>query len=284
MDSSGASPPTDDAVPGEAETEAGGDGEATDLPAAEVRGRASRALHRVTGEVPDTDVSEEHRGVSDELRADLFGPDSWLGVLLLTMGTLVVVPLDAIIPFGNIVSVLFVTGLILLALRRAHAHMALRNAALGTCGIAILGSVVLQLQGAGSDLVRAVGIAMSALYALLFLMVWPAIIRRALSHRKISLNTVAAAVSAYLIIGLFFASLYRFMSLVDLTPFFAQNARPQFFDFEYFSFVTLTTVGYGDLSPVTNAGRSAAVFEALTGQIVLVTMVASLVSNLGRER
>ena len=52
----------------------------------------------------------------------------------------------------------------------------------------------------------------------------------------------------------------------------------------YFSFVTLTTVGYGDLTASNSVGRAFAVQEALFGQIYLVTVVALLVSNLGRQR
>jgi voltage-gated potassium channel Kch len=52
----------------------------------------------------------------------------------------------------------------------------------------------------------------------------------------------------------------------------------------YFSFVTLTTVGYGDLTAAFDAGRIASIFEALFGQLYLVSVVALLVANLGRER
>jgi len=52
----------------------------------------------------------------------------------------------------------------------------------------------------------------------------------------------------------------------------------------YYSFVTLTTVGYGDLTASTAIGRMLSVTEALVGQLYLVTVVAILVSNMGRSR
>jgi hypothetical protein len=55
-------------------------------------------------------------------------------------------------------------------------------------------------------------------------------------------------------------------------------------NFLYFSFVTITTVGYGDLTAGTNLGRSIAIAEALTGQIYLVTVVATIVGGLGSRR
>ncbi len=52
----------------------------------------------------------------------------------------------------------------------------------------------------------------------------------------------------------------------------------------YFSFITMATVGYGDLTAQGGLGRALAVTEGLFGQIYLVTAVAALVSNLGRRR
>ena len=55
-------------------------------------------------------------------------------------------------------------------------------------------------------------------------------------------------------------------------------------NFLYFSFVTITTVGYGDLTAGTSLGRSLAISKALLGQIYLVTLVAAIVGGLSRRR
>ena len=63
-----------------------------------------------------------------------------------------------------------------------------------------------------------------------------------------------------------------------MTPFFAngQHASPQ--TFQYFSFATLTTLGYGDFTALQNSARAVAVIEALAGQVFLATLVARLVA------
>jgi voltage-gated potassium channel Kch len=124
----------------------------------------------------------------------------------------------------------------------------------------------------------------SGLVCVLLLASLPAITRKALAHRKVGLNTLAAAVTAYLIIGLFFTGLYRFIAAAEGIQFFEGVTDANGGDFQFFSFVTLTTVGYGDLVPATDGGRAAAVLEALSGQVFLVTAVARIVSIMGRER
>ncbi|MDR3032609.1 MAG: potassium channel family protein, partial [Kitasatospora sp.] len=68
------------------------------------------------------------------------------------------------------------------------------------------------------------------------------------------------------------------MDYLTTAPFFAngQHASPQ--TFQYFSFTTLTTLGYGDFVAVNNGGRAVAVIEALAGQVFLATLVARLVA------
>jgi len=92
------------------------------------------------------------------------------------------------------------------------------------------------------------------------------------------------ALCIYLFIGLFFATVYSAVDVVDDGAFFAQTDAPDMVDFIYYSFITQATVGYGDLSPITDLGRMLAITEALLGQVYLVTIVAALVSNLGRAR
>ena len=102
-------------------------------------------------------------------------------------------------------------------------------------------------------------------------------------HDQIDLTTVGGALCIYLLGGLFFAYVFAIVGWFD-EPFFAQVDEPEAVDFVYFSFVTLTTTGYGDLTARSDLGRMVAVSEALMGQLYLVTAVALLVANVGQPR
>lgn len=98
---------------------------------------------------------------------------------------------------------------------------------------------------------------------------------------RVSLAAVLAVLSVYLLLGMAFGLAYGTIDELGAEP--ALSSAPEVdgrSEFLYFSFVTLTTTGYGDLVPATDLVRSTAVVEALIGQIYLVTVVALLVGNL----
>jgi len=100
---------------------------------------------------------------------------------------------------------------------------------------------------------------------------------------RVAKQTVAGALCTYVLLGLLFA--FLFLAVADLRndPFFAQAGAHQQSEYLYFSFVTLTTLGFGDLSPHVGLPQGLTVLEALSGQIFLVTMVARLVTLWGRQ-
>jgi hypothetical protein len=111
-----------------------------------------------------------------------------------------------------------------------------------------------------------------------------AIGRFLIQRRRVDLDTVLGAVCIYVLFGMFFAYAYAAVGDLGQNHFFAQHAADSAANFLYFSFVTLTTVGYGDLTAAGGLGRAIAVLEALTGQLYLVTVVALVVSQLGGRR
>jgi hypothetical protein len=111
-----------------------------------------------------------------------------------------------------------------------------------------------------------------------------AIVRGVRGQLEVTNRTVLAALSVYLLIGLFFAFAYSVMAAIDTGPFFASGIDGLLPDHLYFSYSTLTTVGFGDLAASQDIGRMASVLEALIGQLYLVTVVAVLVGNLRGPR
>jgi hypothetical protein len=96
---------------------------------------------------------------------------------------------------------------------------------------------------------------------------------------------VLAAICVYLLIGLGYAAVYGFIGAVDPAGLFGpQDGAGTSVIRLYFSFITLCTVGYGDYVPHANIARMTTVTEALIGQVYLVTIVALLVSQVGRRR
>jgi hypothetical protein len=71
---------------------------------------------------------------------------------------------------------------------------------------------------------------------------------------------------------------YAALNHLTTPDFFASSQPANTQTFQYFSFTTLTTLGYGDFTAAQNSGRSIAVLEALTGQVFMATLVARLVS------
>jgi hypothetical protein len=79
-----------------------------------------------------------------------------------------------------------------------------------------------------------------------------------------------------------FTFVYGVLATVDTSPFFAQGTDGTRAIRLYFSYVTFATLGYGDYTPASNFGHTLAILEALIGQLYLVTVVAVVVSRLGR--
>jgi hypothetical protein len=106
----------------------------------------------------------------------------------------------------------------------------------------------------------------------------PVTLSRVLQHRRVTHETVLGALCAYVLVGLLFAFLYLAVSDLRTGAFFAQPGAHAQSEFLYYSFVTLTTLGFGDLSPTVGLPQALTAIEALLGQIFLVTMVARLVT------
>jgi hypothetical protein len=118
--------------------------------------------------------------------------------------------------------------------------------------------------------------------ALLVFATLPVTIVRVLRHGRVTLETVLGALCTYVLLGLMFAFVYLAVSEFR-APFFAQEGPHTQSEFVYFSFVVLTTLGFGDLSPSVGLPQALVAIEALLGQVFLVTLVARLVTLWARQ-
>ena len=121
-------------------------------------------------------------------------------------------------------------------------------------------------------------------FAVLLAVAAVVVVVRIFEHAEVTLREVVAALSAYLITALAFAFLFNGVSFLDSDPFFKQDVPIEIGDTLYFSVVTVTTLGYGDLTPATDLGRSLVMIETILGQIFLVVLVARLVGSLGIQQ
>ena len=146
--------------------------------------------------------------------------------------------------------------------------------------LAALAIVAALADGAvGTDTTRAwLAIGQALLLVILVLAIGSRLVR----HQHVSAQTVLAVVCVYVLFGLIFALWqYGLNGLTD-RQFFVQTDDPTVADFVYFSFVVLTTLGFGDFTPATDAGKAMVSFEALLGQLFLVTVVSRLVGLYSR--
>ncbi len=105
---------------------------------------------------------------------------------------------------------------------------------------------------------------------------------RLLRTQGVTLQAVAGALAVYLLLGVLFAFAIGVAAKAGPQDYFAQGTDGTESEHVYFSFMSMTTTGYGDFTPATRAGRALAVLETLTGQIYLVTVISLLVGNLRR--
>ena len=94
----------------------------------------------------------------------------------------------------------------------------------------------------------------------------------------ITTRRIQGAIAVYLLLGFIWAQLYELVALWQPGAFTGAVEGRGSLPWTYYSFVTLTTMGYGDIMPVHPLARAVAVLEALTGQLYLAIMLARLVS------
>ena len=205
---------------------------------------------------------------------------SRFGLLAVTLVVAIILP--TILPHARIISILFtalsttvlLSGLYAVATDRKHF----------ITGVVLILPAMMADWGSKaveSHILQAVGVGFSVLF--LAYVGWMVFLH-ILAARRVDVDIIFAAISLYLLIGFICASLYYAIELFAGDPSISTTFTGNFgigpprVETVYYSFVTLTTLGYGDIAPIAQPTRALAILEALTGQIFLVTLMARLVS------
>lgn len=213
------------------------------------------------------DPTPTHAG-RRELAPDLYG----LVLVLLSVGYILFAVSSALWAQVAVSVLLFVS--LALAVRTSVPSPRVRGAmrAILVVGVVATASSLLFLPE--RDAVAVVDATLAAVVGFTLVVV----LARVLEHRTVTLRSIAAALSGYLLLGIMFTHVFGLVAWLE-PPFFADGATADGRALQYFSFTTLTTLGYGDLTAATYAGRGLATFEALLAQVYLVTIVARLVAS-----
>lgn len=114
-----------------------------------------------------------------------------------------------------------------------------------------------------------------SLYVIFFIPSIFAISRKITSRKVITADTIKGGISVYFLIGLLWSIFY--MMLININPACFSDSSLESLDCIYYSFTTLTTLGYGDIVPVSDFARTLAIMEAFVGQVYLAIFIAQLV-------
>jgi len=174
----------------------------------------------------------------------------------------------------------FIKGMLLVALTGAMWSVRHHGGAFKSGLLVLGGFLFLELASYWLDLTELRLLQLTLLFLYFGSMAWLAVKQVLFMTGPIDANRLLGAVAVYLLIGLQWAVVYLAILEIDPTAF--NGTEPgswgqSFHELVYFSFVSLTTLGYGDISPASPVTRFLVYLEAIIGQLYLAIMVAGLV-------
>jgi hypothetical protein len=187
-------------------------------------------------------------------------------------------------PVEEVIVTVLLAVTLLLALWAADVRPQIMRPAILLAGLIVLACIADASVGSTENL------AYRAANLLLVVLAPPAIVigvsRSMQKRHAVTVEAVFGVLCLYILLGMFFAFVYGAIAHVQGGEFFAAGQKANTANCLYFSFTTLTTVGYGDFTAAANLGHTLSVTEGLIGQIYLVTVVSVIVGNLalGQQR
>jgi hypothetical protein len=201
-----------------------------------------------------------------------------LAVALATVLFLIIAPEGS---WSRAIGLLLAGGMLLVVIATSHGPVRLRERMSVTL---IVATAALVVAIAFDWIPQPVGTATTAVLLLTTLV---QLVRGLIVLLRVSgvrVQAVMGALAVYLLIGIAFSFAITTMAKIDGGNYFAQGTDGSESQRVYFSFTSMTTTGYGDLTPAQRGGRAVAVLEMLTGQIYLVTVISLLVGTRRRRR
>ena len=197
--------------------------------------------------------------------------------LLIVLDLFVVVPLGAthaitVFPFSIAIVLLLVTGLLIVSQSIVPA--------VGVLAALVLLSTAMVLRAGGLHLTLDACLEGSGWLLVGFVLIW-VVARAVFGPGRITYHRVIGAILLYLTIGIVFVALFTLVGALAPGSFTGISVHDRVSlppDLVYFSFTTLTTVGYGDIVPIHPFARSLSNLEAILGQLYPATLLARMVS------
>jgi len=115
--------------------------------------------------------------------------------------------------------------------------------------------------------------------AIFFSLTFAKIVRTIFKLKKVTAKVVVGAIGAYLLLGLVGAFIFEIVTILYPDSFSNTEIFSGFYGEIYLSFITISTLGYGDITPITPQGQAAAIFVAISGQLYLAILMAMLVGK-----
>jgi hypothetical protein len=216
---------------------------------------------------------------------------SWrfLQLLIFMVGVLLLSPLQSSYPVLTLIMQLMLLNGLMVSLSAAGFTPRMRGALYVAWLVATLLKIASQMTG-DVPLAATFDVASLLVNILVILGSVIATLRYVLLNRRVTTDSISAAIVAYLLIGLAFASAYHFLFVLDgrsftiPTEISVASSSSLHTAMIYFSFVTMATLGYGDIAPRLPLSEMLAVIEAIIGQFYIAVVIAWLMSVYAAER
>ena len=217
-------------------------------------------------------------GITAGFTSFWWGDRGFTALLALLLCAIFLTPaLDALL--GQVIVGIFFTLLLVSGLSEVSSHILPR-----ICAGLLVGTAIILHWVEDVSPSRAVSCWLAFLSLLYFMLLTWVVLRRTFQDGPVTSSRVRGAVAAYILLAITWSSLYQLIELLIPGSFnltqtaFSPAERSLKINLTYFSFITLTTLGYGDITPLHPMARLFVIMEALLGQLYPATLLARLVS------